>query len=414
MKKLIYIMYSLCCFALYSCGMTEPWKEWENEGNMSEDRLRPSELKKILCAADGWEMTYQGKKFYFEFADDNTVISNTDKTIFENEVSSVYHLDFQGEDIITLDLDNSGALQFLTETSEQIWRISSFSDRNIEATGSTYGEEMVLTAITATQLQQAKEEKRSAILAYNKAQSVKVLKEQLSNGLLRNSSEAFIAQYAFTWNDADEWNVEFTWFQDGKVQNKTCAVSLDMTGDEYMVMAVTDSPFTIQSINYRYADKILSTSNSDVSISEDFHSSNFALRNGVDWLNTYTSNWKTNKVDRDNIHADLRGIFHADVEFDDRSPRNIIACPWNGMGSYITFQPTITADNETGRIFIKLADPFDLFGWNNNPNDYALVERDYGKFLNLCKSEKGLCLLSDNEGYTYFVSPVTGQWFRIK
>ena len=41
MKKLIYIMLSLCCLVFYSCGMTEPWKDWEHEGDMSADRLRP-------------------------------------------------------------------------------------------------------------------------------------------------------------------------------------------------------------------------------------------------------------------------------------------------------------------------------------------------------------------------------------
>ena len=53
MKKLIYIMLSLCCLVFYSCGMTEPWKDWEHEGDMSADRLRPSEVKELLCAADG-------------------------------------------------------------------------------------------------------------------------------------------------------------------------------------------------------------------------------------------------------------------------------------------------------------------------------------------------------------------------
>ena len=28
MKKLIYIMLSLCCLVFYSCGMTEPWKDY--------------------------------------------------------------------------------------------------------------------------------------------------------------------------------------------------------------------------------------------------------------------------------------------------------------------------------------------------------------------------------------------------
>lgn len=29
MKKITYILMSLCCLTLYSCGMTEPWKDWE-------------------------------------------------------------------------------------------------------------------------------------------------------------------------------------------------------------------------------------------------------------------------------------------------------------------------------------------------------------------------------------------------
>ena len=72
MKKLIYIMLSLCCLVFYSCGMTEPWKDWEHEGDMSADRLRPSEVKELLCAADGWKMIYQGVTFYFQFDEEGS------------------------------------------------------------------------------------------------------------------------------------------------------------------------------------------------------------------------------------------------------------------------------------------------------------------------------------------------------
>ena len=79
MKKLIYIMLSLCCLVFYSCGMTEPWKDWEHEGDMSADRLRPSEVKELLCAADGWKMIYQGVTFYFQFDEEgNRLVQNTE------------------------------------------------------------------------------------------------------------------------------------------------------------------------------------------------------------------------------------------------------------------------------------------------------------------------------------------------
>lgn len=50
MKKITYILMSLCCLTLYSCGMTEPWKDWENEGNLGEDRLVPFGSEKECCA----------------------------------------------------------------------------------------------------------------------------------------------------------------------------------------------------------------------------------------------------------------------------------------------------------------------------------------------------------------------------
>lgn len=100
MKKLIYIMLSLCCLVFYSCGMTEPWKDWEHEGDMSADRLRPSEVKELLCAADGWKMIYQGVTFYFQFDEEGNVASDSDETLLKNEVGTDYSLDFRAKALI--------------------------------------------------------------------------------------------------------------------------------------------------------------------------------------------------------------------------------------------------------------------------------------------------------------------------
>ena len=47
MKKYTYILMALC-LTLSGCGMTDVWKDWENEGQMSDDRLRPSEVKTLF------------------------------------------------------------------------------------------------------------------------------------------------------------------------------------------------------------------------------------------------------------------------------------------------------------------------------------------------------------------------------
>lgn len=132
----------------YSCGMTEPWKDWEHEGDMSADRLRPSEVKELLCAADGWKMIYQGVTFYFQFDEEGNVASDSDETLLKNEVGTDYSLDFQGEKAVLLTLLNGGMLQYLNENSETTFVITGYSDSQITPVGQTHGKEMILTPVS--------------------------------------------------------------------------------------------------------------------------------------------------------------------------------------------------------------------------------------------------------------------------
>lgn len=108
-------------------------------------------------------------------------------------------------------------------------------------------------------------------------------------------------------------------------------------------------------------------------------------------------------------------MFPSQLEFDDRDPRNLVVCPWSSMGSYIGIKPMLSADNETGRIFIKWGEIYDMFGWNNNPDDYALVQREDEKFLSFCSSADGLYWSCDDNTQTIYVLSATGeQWFKMK
>jgi hypothetical protein len=51
---------------------------------------------------------------------------------------------------------------------------------------------MILTPVSTAALQQAKERKRLAIIAYNKAQAMDLLKGELNNGVFRRSSSSFL------------------------------------------------------------------------------------------------------------------------------------------------------------------------------------------------------------------------------
>lgn len=87
-------------------------------------------------------------------------------------VETDYSLDFEGEKVVLLTLQNGGMLQYLGENQENTFVITGYSDSQIVATGQVNGKTMILNSVTAVELQQAKERKRLAIIAYNKAQAM--------------------------------------------------------------------------------------------------------------------------------------------------------------------------------------------------------------------------------------------------
>lgn len=409
MKNITYTMLSLCLLALYSCGMTEPWKDWENEGKMNDERLRPSEVKKLLCEADGWKMTYEGVTFYFTFAEDGTVNSDSNDKLLDNAVDTEYTLDFQGEKAVLLTLPNGGMIQYLGQNQESTFVITGYSDSEITAKGQAYGKEMILVPATAAEMQQAKESKRLAIIAYRKAQAIGLLESEFNNGVFRKASSAFMAHYLIV-NDENQWSVKISAIVDGAVEHTVYPMTIDTTGEEDAVLTfdgATIEGITLNKFYYNYLSGEIRTNSSDVKCD---------TRKASDIIAWYTSgDWRTHVIDNNEIHADFKGLFHAGMEFDDRNPRNIVACPWNGMGSYIGINPSMKVDDKTGRVFIQLGDAYDLFGWNNNPDDYARVQTDYEKFLSFCSSDGGLYwTYGDNDNMVYVLSAVGGQWFRMK
>lgn len=403
MKNITYIVSTICCLLLSGCGMTEPWKDWENEGTMSESRLRPSEVKSLLNEADVWKMSYQGTTFYFQFEEDGKVRSQTDKTILQGEVESSYILDFQGEKSVLLTLDDGGALQFLPNNQEKTFVISGYDASGITAKGLAFGGEMNLIPISAAELQSALEEKRQAIIAYNKAQSVILLKTTLNNGLLRDASGALIARYTLSCTDDAQWSIAWAWLEDGKVKHLDSAITLDMTSEESTILAmdqVTIQGISLSKLLYVLDSGKLITDNAAISVE---------LNKASDWVNTYTTAWHTLVLDRDNIHEAFAGL-PGQVEFDDRSPRNIVICPADGYSWwYVFFVMGASADDTQGRVYLTTSGINMMFG--GSPEN---VEEVYRSFLDFCLSPEGLWIYSDADGYTYVISPNNDKWFRMK
>lgn len=411
MKNYIYILF-LFCLVLSGCGLAEPWKDWQNECEMSDYRLRPSELKKVLCEPAGWKMIYEGVTFYFQFNEGGTLNSDTNEKMLDNALEDVtYSLDFQGEETLLISIQNGGMLQYLDENAESTLLVSTFSESEVVATGRDFGKTMTLVPVSTAELQQAKEMKRKAIIAYNKLLAVDKLKSELNNGTFCSTSADVLAHYLLSCDISGAWSLRVSYVENGIVNHEQHAVDINLTNDENAELAL-DSPVSVGGITigkfyYNYLSAKLTTDNAQVQCD---------TRKISDLVAWYAGgNWKTHKIDKDVIHADFKGMFHADVELDDRNPRNLVVCPWNGMGSYVGFNLSLKADNVSGRVVFKLGNPYDMFGWNNNPDDYARVEQDYAKFLSFCRSADGLYFCSNANGtVVYVLSADSEQWFRMK
>lgn len=411
MKKLTYIVLIACAAVFSSCGTTDVWKDWENEGNMSEERLRPSEVKPVLCSVEYWKMTYQGTTFYFQFNEGGSVTSDTDESILENSVESDYYLDFKGEQTVLLSLTEGGAMKYLTTGNEDTFVITAYSPNEITATGLNNGEAMTLVPSSATEMTANEETKRAIIIAERKAQAAVYIQNGLSNGILRNSStNQVLAHYSLSYVD-ENWAVKISSISEGVLTHTVSNITQDANSDETLALnldnAVTINGTSIGAFYYDYESGELTTSVTNAKIE---------LNTSSTWITSYIGAWKTNIVDNANTSASLAGLM-TQIEFDDRSPRNIIICPGTYNGAqfhYVGFETEAASDNLTDRVTLNNTRVNMLFGGYGNDEQTVRSNPTFAAFLSFCFSSEGLWIYGDADGYTYVLSPTTDTWFRMK
>ena len=98
------------------------------------------------------------------------------------------------------------------------------------------------------------------------------------------------------------------------------------------------------------------------------------------------------------------------IEFDDRSPRNIIVCPGStsaGQWHYVGFVINPTSNDATGCVYFVNTGINYILG---SYGDDAGVVRS----IPSCFSENGLWMYEDSDSYLYVISPVSDEWFRMK
>lgn len=410
MKQLTYILLTLC-LTLSSCGMTDVWKEWENEGNMSPDRLKPSEVKKALCAAEGWKINYKGHICYFQFDENGIVTSNTDKSILEDKVESEYYLDFEGEKKVILNM--TGALKYLPDNLEETFVITETSDNGIIMTGQTGALELnFLPASTAEQIANENEKASALILKKKREELAKNV-----TGVFRDDEDQFIVHYAISKNDDGSGTIRFSRLNQKQLEHQDVALTWEM-GDDVATFTL-DEPATIDgaSLQHFYYSFTNHAMSSDCALTLDPNKNIVSYYTGESWKTHKITNYYRHGDAKPELWEELAWEGVGDIELDTRAERYIVFCPAPNVDLiyYILYPTNWTTGDEADRIYFNRGQPSQPFG-SHDSEDVSRAENNLAKFLAAFYDENGYYMIQNiNNGisYIYFLSPTTDNWFMV-
>ena len=155
MSNYVKIAISALCLILSGCGLTNPYEKWLTD-DQDPDRLRPSELKAVLCDVGTWVVDYDGTDVYFQFGTDWSLTSDSD--IPQVATNSTYNLMSISPKEISLTLAGAGHFSYIESGADETYIVKEFSSSSISAVGKSSGkaltfvpgDEGALAAIAAT------------------------------------------------------------------------------------------------------------------------------------------------------------------------------------------------------------------------------------------------------------------------
>lgn len=387
---------------LTSCITSEVWKKWEDEGTFSENRLRPSEVKNLLTTTEVWKMTYEGADFYFTFKEDGTVTTYTDEKILRDKIATEYHLDYEGEKIVLLKVIGSGSLQYLKKNQEDTYVITAYSKDQIVATGKNNSQPMVLTPTTSEALNSALSQK-SAMM-----EQIKKIDASAHGAISVAGSDYPAAVYNLSSDIDNNWSMKLITVDNGAVITQEFPLALDITGSkaQFTTPGITIGTETMKSLTLD-----LNAPSTRVFDNEKI---TFSPNIGQAFINFHKSSaYKTHKIDRDVIHPAFADLEEAQIEFDDRTPRNIVLCPSREFDErwwYIFVNITASTHSNYGSVVLKEESsslPFGGYG-----NDIANSKKYLKPFYDFFFAPEGFCVLKDDTSY-FLVNPLSGAWMRL-
>ena len=219
------------CIILSGCGLTNPYEKWLTD-DQDPDRLRPSELKAVLCDVGTWVVDYDGTDVYFQFGTDWSLTSDSD--IPQVATNSTYNLMSISPKEISLTLVGAGHFSYIESGAEETYIVKEFSSSSISAVGKSSGkaltfvpgDENALAAIAAT---------KEALLV-----TVDICNSFVSSGFktaaVHNADGDFVCRFAI---NPEPRTLQFDVIAEGELSHTTVGVEANEDGSLDFVSSIT-------------------------------------------------------------------------------------------------------------------------------------------------------------------------------
>ena len=421
MSNYVKIAMTALCVILSGCGLTNPYEKWLTD-DQDPDRLRPSELKAVLCDVGTWMVDYDGTDVYFQFGTDWSLTS--DSEISQVATNSTYNLMSISAKEISLTLVGAGHFSYIESGAEETYIVKEFSSSSISAVGKSSGKALTfvpgdkdaLAAIAAS---------KEALLV-----TVELCNDFVSAGfktaVAHNADGDFVCHFSI---NPEPRTMQFDVIVDGELSHTTVGVEANEDGSLDFVSSIT--------LDGKEVSGLVSTSNGVAFKGGDGLK---VKSNGDSRIYYLGGDYRTHAINLANDRGDaVQYVYNeiiphdewGDIELNERATRPLVFCPENDKERYwYTFfdsfkeeeGPKVSAQyNDI--IFMSKSDGYMPFGgWEDDKgeeiNNAPEILNTMPRFMNGYFHKDGLILVHDydDEGYSYMwiISPTTDFWVRAR
>lgn len=400
------------CLTLGGCGLTNPYEKWLDECQENPDRVRPSEVKSVLCTVGTWKTDYEGTDVYFQFSSDGSVSS--DSEIQKLATNSTFNVMSVSSKVVSLTIIGGGHLTYVDSNAEETYFVEEYSSTSITVKGKEGGETLVLVPAPSEEFEAinaSKEALLATMAAANMFAEAGYGTSSVSDG------DGFVCRFAIS---PEKCSIRFDIIEDGKLSHKTNTITVDEAGNLQLGSPLTIGESTITGL-------ALKGNNVKMEGAEELK----VARNNVSRAYFLGGDYKTHKINFNNGVGDaVKYVVDeimphdewGDIEFNERETRPIVYCPENDKEHYwYTFfdsfseeKGPVVSSEFNDIIFMQKADgymPFGDWGTDNAPE----IEKDLVKFMKGYYDKDGLILVylpEGEESYLWLLSPTTDYWVK--